>query len=56
MNSNDEGNSELCVACGDSSPMFESAEDDFNEIFCSLLRNILLVSSKVWYPQLAAEN
>ncbi len=38
MNSNAEENSELCVACSDSSPVFEGGEDDFNEIFRSLLR------------------
>ncbi|WP_187150802.1 hypothetical protein [Treponema endosymbiont of Eucomonympha sp.] len=32
MNSNDEGNGELCVARSDSSLTFEGAEDDFNEI------------------------
>ncbi|WP_187150829.1 hypothetical protein [Treponema endosymbiont of Eucomonympha sp.] len=40
MNSNDEGNGELCTTHSDSSPAFEGAENDFNEIFHSLLRNI----------------
>jgi hypothetical protein len=40
MNGGDEGNGELCIARGDSSPAFEGAENDFNEIFRSLLRSI----------------
>ncbi len=44
MNSNDEGNSGLCVARGDSPPVFEGAEDDFNKIFHSLLRSISFMS------------
>jgi hypothetical protein len=40
MNSNDEGNGEFCVARSDSSPAFEGAENDFNEIFRNLLWSI----------------
>jgi hypothetical protein len=40
MDSNDEGSGELCVERSDSSPVFEGIENDFNEIFRSLLRNI----------------
>ncbi|WP_187150819.1 hypothetical protein [Treponema endosymbiont of Eucomonympha sp.] len=43
MNSNDEGNRELCVARGDSLPAFEGAEDDFNEILRSSLRSISFI-------------
>ncbi len=32
MNSNDEGNGEFCVARSDSSPAFEGAENDFNDV------------------------
>ncbi len=44
MNSNDEGNGKLCIARSDSSPAFEGAENDFNEIFHSLLWSISFIS------------
>jgi hypothetical protein len=43
MNSNDEGNGELCIAHSDSSPAFENAKGGFNKVFRSLLQNILFM-------------